>query len=1039
MNAPLPDARGTAWSRPLLEAGLPRPRSVAAKLTAADSSTSSRDRLWPRQTTGRGIRRWVGSSADFAARCTILMLGWAIVSAGLSVSLATRAEAQPAVTGAYPALPEALAPAREHFQRGRYAEALETLETLPGEETGSPAGLLLRADCLAEQGELQAARELLAPGGTLPEQPDLLARYADFQLSVGDLAGCGQTLERALTLAPGHPVARVVQVEWLLATGATERAVAASKWFIDYYNKAQPDDAATLTLVARGVRLYALANPKSRNLDMIINTLCPDARKADASWWQAHALAGGLLLDKYNRAQGLPELKKALAINPEAAAVYARLAASSLAEHDTTETQQHLDRALQINPHHLDALLTQCDLQIDANDLAAARETLERVEQLAPNAEGVLARQAVIALRTDGLPSPADMERWLQAEAAEQAGDTPFARLLWRVRQVNPQPALFLQHIGESFESRFQFEFAEVCYRAAANAQPGLPGARSALGLLSMRVGKLDDARRILDEAFDSDPFHVRVSNMRKVVKLLEGYETLETPHFIVRFDSESDRVLARHIAARLEEEYPALVAQYRYEPTTKTQFEIYQRAKGVSAHQWFSARLVGLPWIQTIGASTGHIVALSSPNSGQQAYNWVRVIRHEFVHVLTLQGTRFNIPHWYTEALAVLSERNPRPESWDSLLRERVPAGRLLNLDTLNQGFTRARNQADWTFAYCQSRLYAEYLQERFGPDATSRLLEAYRRGETTAEGLKREFGVEQAEFEQGYRSHLDTVVGELQGEVADEPATSLPAAEKAWRAEPANLTRKGDYALALLNVNKRKEARQVANEIMKEQPKHPVASLVLARLALRAEETERALELLDAALDRNSPHPRVLEDLALLRLKNRDFAASAELFELGLKRAPKHVDWHKGLATALLRLKDRDRLKGVLETLAVLDGDDAVIRRKRAELAAEDNDQATAEKYARLALEIDVMNGETHQLLARACAAQGKRPEAVEAWRDAVACQPKEGGLVLELARAQRDAGDRDGARATLEKLPPDNPQSEQARLLRQELERP
>jgi thioredoxin-like negative regulator of GroEL len=76
---------------------------------------------------------------------------------------------------------------------------------------------------------------------------------------------------------------------------------------------------------------------------------------------------------------------------------------------------------------------------------------------------------------------------------------------------------------------------------------------------------------------------------------------------------------------------------------------------------------------------------------------------------------------------------------------------------------------------------------------------------------------------------------------------------------------------------------------------------------------------------------------------------------------------------------------------------------------------------------------------LLARACAAQGKRPEAVEAWRDAVACQPKEGGLVLELARAQRDAGDRDGARATLEKLPPDSPQSEQARLLRQELERP
>ncbi|MFM8583916.1 MAG: tetratricopeptide repeat protein, partial [Planctomycetaceae bacterium] len=258
------------------------------------------------------------------------------------------------------------------------------------------------------------------------------------------------------------------------------------------------------------------------------------------------------------------------------------------------------------------------------------------------------------------------------------------------------------------------------------------------------------------------------------------------------------------------------------------------------------------------------------------------------------------------------------------------------------------------------------------------------------------------------------------------------------AWRAEPANLSLKADYALSLLNVNKRKEARQFANEVLKEQPRHPVASLVLARLALRAEETERAIELLEAGLERSQPHPRVLEDLALLRLKNRDFEEAAELFELGLKLAPKHVDWHKGLATALLRLKDRDRLKGVLETLAVLDGDDAVIRRKRAELAAEDNDHATTEKYARLALEIDVMNGETHQLLARACSAQGKPAEAVEAWRDAVECQPKETGLVLELARAQRDAGDRDGARATLEKLPPDSPQAEQARSLRQELEK-
>jgi len=47
-----------------------------------------------------------------------------------------------------------------------------------------------------------------------------------------------------------------------------------------------------------------------------------------------------------------------------------------------------------------------------------------------------------------------------------------------------------------------------------------------------------------------------------------------------------------------------------------KTQFEIYHNAKGLAAHQWFSARMIGLPWIQTFGASTGAVVALTSPTA---------------------------------------------------------------------------------------------------------------------------------------------------------------------------------------------------------------------------------------------------------------------------------------------------------------------------------------------------------------------------------------------------------------------------------------
>src|SRR3954452_4675595 len=106
---------------------------------------------------------------------------------------------------------------------------------------------------------------------------------------------------------------------------------------------------------------------------------------------------------------------------------------------------------------------------------------------------------------------------------------------------------------------------------------------------------------------------------------------------------------------------------------------------------------MVGLPWIQTVGASTGKIVALASPTESENPFNWARVLKHEFVHILTLQQTRFNIPHWYTEALAVRSEGYPRSVEWNKLLLDRVPKGNLKNLDKLSMAFIRAGNQENW------------------------------------------------------------------------------------------------------------------------------------------------------------------------------------------------------------------------------------------------------------------------------------------------------------------------------------------------------
>ncbi|HEY2251477.1 MAG TPA: tetratricopeptide repeat protein, partial [Planctomycetaceae bacterium] len=556
---------------------------------------------------------------------------------------------------------------------------------------------------------------------------------------------------------------------------------------------------------------------------------------------------------------------------------------------------------------------------------------------------------------------------------------------------------------GEQFDARKKYDLAESCYRQAIASMPQLSGPKSALGMLYMRTGKIAEGHKLLDQAFEADPYHVRVSNMRKVVKLLETYDAITTEHFVIRVDSQADMILGRYMADFLEVEYPALVQQFGYEPPARTQFEIYNKAKGLSAHQWFSARMVGLPWVQTIGASTGMIVALASPTASEKPFNWARVVKHEFVHIVTLQETNFNIPHWFTEALAVRSEESPRPEVWNQLLVERVPAGDVMNLDNLNYGFSRAKNAGDWQMAYCQSRLYLEYMVDKFGAGKPAELLVAYRNNLSTDQAIPKVFGVEKAVFEQGYRGYLEEIVAGLRTRIFERPLTPVQA-EKEYRAKPDDTRAAARYAYELLRQNKRKDARKIALEALDKNKSEPLAAVVMARLELRSEDAPAAIEWLTPALDRKDPHPRVLELLAELRFKQDDFAQAAELFALGMQHDPDHIPWLKGLAASLRKASENEKLKPVLERLVIVDGDDPAPRRMLAGMALDQEEFAEAVRYARLALQIDVLNVETHRILALGYAGLKQYEQAVSEWSIALQLKPGEREFEVELARVKK-----------------------------------
>jgi Tfp pilus assembly protein PilF len=556
---------------------------------------------------------------------------------------------------------------------------------------------------------------------------------------------------------------------------------------------------------------------------------------------------------------------------------------------------------------------------------------------------------------------------------------------------------------------------------------PQLVAPYGQLGLIQMRLADEADAAKTLTKAFEIDPFNVRVNNSLKVLEVLAGYATLETEHFVIKFDRGHDEVLARAAAKYLEDDvYPALCKKLGYEPQGKSLFEFFSRAKNTDGHGWFSARMVGLPYVGTVGACAGRVVAMQSPSDAREPFNWARVLRHEFVHVVNLQQTNFNIPHWFTEALAVYNEDLPRLELWNRLLSAAFKEKKLFDLSTINSGFIRPKSSNEWNLAYCQAELYAEYMLDRFGDDALAKMLAAYADNLTTPRAIERSFGVKVEDFERGYRDRIAKIVANIQ-RVATGDEQSLDEQQKAHEQKPDDHDITARLAAAYLTAGKHEQARALADSVLKHQPKHQLAAFVVARLRMRTGETDAAIELLEKSLDRDKPQASHLALLAGLKLKAQKHGEAAALYELGRQKYPDDRQWTQALARVYLLADERQKLPGALADLAAADADSLPVRKKLAELAFERKDWPQAARWAREATHIQVNDARMQLIVGEAAIAATKYNDAIHAFELAVRLDdrdvPARGGLVRAYAATEQRAKARVELEA-IKKLAPEVP---------------
>jgi cellulose synthase operon protein C len=617
------------------------------------------------------------------------------------------------------------------------------------------------------------------------------------------------------------------------------------------------------------------------------------------------------------------------------------------------DAEEAAQRALKINPRLTDALRLQADVHLFAGNVGEALKALAKARETNPREEATLARIAAC----------------LHIERKRAEVDA----LVKEVEAHNSKPAVFYHELAERLEERRLFHDAEKYFELAAKLQPQLPYASNGLGLLYMRQGREEEARKILDKSFDADPFNIRVHNTLKVLDHLDKYTTLKTEHFLLRYDPANDKVLAAFVAKYLEDIYAELADKFQYRPKGPILIEVFNK------HEMFSGRVVALPDLHTIGACTGSVVAMVSPRDKSKVigkpFNWARVLRHELVHIFNLEQTKFQVPHWFTEGLAVMYEGTPPPPRWDQLLAEKVHAKELMNLDNVLLGFIRPGSPDEWHQAYLQSLLYVEYLIRAHGDKSVAGMLAAFSDGLDTDSAIFKVCKVSKAEFEKGYRAFLEQRVKRMPVSAAS--GLSLKELRAAHDKDPKDANVAAQLAERLLNINDKADAGRLADEALATNKTHALAAYVKARLLVEGGEKDRALTLLDSVKDAKPPEAKALKLLAKLQADQKKFAEAAGTLERGRKLEPREPNWLIQLARMYNQLGDKQKLIDVLQDLVPTDADDLVTRRKLAQLLSEADRHADAERYARMALEIDVLDAEAQRVLEAALTAQNKEAE--------------------------------------------------------------
>lgn len=583
--------------------------------------------------------------------------------------------------------------------------------------SNAEASALDRAEALVERGQPREALELLAAEASGGPSMRAMRLVAQANFDLGQIDAARAMLDR-VAAAMGE---KQITIADDLVEGV--RALLLRARMKGPWRDAQQDYRTITTLLARA------------------------RDELDRLSWSARLVEAELLNSKDNKREARQAAIEALRLNPSCAEAWRLLGHMSVDQFDF-ETSESI--AVKLDELAVKVAGVDAAPVGGAGGSPWAAEIRARAQLRQRDAAGA------IDILGPALADHPEMRSLLALRAAASAGAFDLADADARLAAFDamssgtPASALALYEVGRTLSDNRQYELSDAYLSRAVEREPHWADPLIDRGLMLAQAGRDVDSLDTLKAAKALDPFNVAVDNSTKLLTELLTYERFESEHFIVRCKAGRDTILAREMLPALEAMHARVCGKERggidFEPPVKTTIDVMPN------HEWFSVRITGVPGLHTMAAATGPIIAMESPSDGPGhlvgPYDWLRVVRHEYVHTVTLARTNNRIPHWFTEAAAVYLEDAPRDVRTVSLLSNAFAKDELFDLDGINIAFVRPKKATDRSQAYAQGHWMYEYIVTTYGPRAPLELMDEYAKGTTEEAAFQKVLGLPRSQF---------------------------------------------------------------------------------------------------------------------------------------------------------------------------------------------------------------------------------------------------------------------------------------------------